>query len=87
MAESKGSDDRGTSSLSQRRQEHEVWGNSGKLLLLEVNKITSVSNPVSPLTFLWPSWSSKHKDLENEKYFPVIKKENKSRAVRGTKKV
>lgn len=47
------------------------------LLQLGANRINSVFNPVSPLTFLWQSWSSKHKDLENEKYFPDIKKERK----------
>ena len=37
---------------------------------------------MSPLTFLWPTWSSKHKDLEDEKDFPDIKEERKkSRAV------
>lgn len=38
-------------------------------LAREVNKITSVFNPVPPLTLLRPTWSSKHKDLENEKDF------------------
>lgn len=46
-----------------------VWGDSGKLPQLEVNKITSVFNPVTPLTSLWPNGSSKHKDLKNEEDF------------------
>ena len=48
-----------------------------RLLPLKVNRIDSVFNPVSPLTFLWQNWSSKHKDLENEKHFPKTKKEKK----------
>lgn len=58
-----------------------VWGQC-RLLWLEANRITSVFNPVSPLTLLWQIWSLKHKDLENEKYFPEMKeKKKKSRAV------
>ena len=45
-----------------------------RLLQLKVNRINSVFNPVSPLTVLWQNWSSKHKDLENEKHFPEKKK-------------
>ena len=45
-----------------------------RLLQLKVNRINSVFNPVSPLTVLWQNWSSKHKDLENEKHFPEMKK-------------
>lgn len=70
--ESKGNDDPGTSSLCPHnggKRTDEVWGDGGKLLAREVNKITSVFNPVPPLTFLRPTWSSKHKDLENEKDF------------------
>lgn len=48
-------------------------------LQLKVNRINSVFNPVSPLTFLWQYWSSKHKDLENEKHFPETKN---SRAIK-----
>ena len=48
-----------------------------RLLQLKVNRINSVFNPVSPLTFLWQNWSSKHKDLENEKHFPETKKKKK----------
>ena len=48
-----------------------------RLLQLKVNRINSVFNPVSPLTFLWQNWSSKHKDSENEKHFPETKKKKK----------
>lgn len=51
-------------------------GDGGKLLRrLEVNKITSVFNPVPPLTFPWPTGSSKQKDLDNEKDFSSDKLE------------
>lgn len=73
--------------FSQGRRDDEVWGDSVRLLQLEENRIDSVFNPVSPLTFLWHTWSSKYKDLENEKYFPEIKKEReKPRAVNKANK-
>ena len=52
-----------------------------RLLQLKVNRINSIFNPVSPLTFLWQNWSSKHKDSENEKHFPETKKKKKPRAI------